>query len=657
MLQQLRINNVAVIDHAELELGPGLNVLTGETGAGKTIVLSALGLILGTRSSSDLIREGENEATVEALFSDLPAATRDALAAAGCDVDEELVLKRVVTRGGRNRIYLNGSLSARSVLSNVGAGLIHIYGQHEQHTLLRTESHLGLLDAHGGLEEKVAAMKRQFREFAAAWKRVCELREKLADKTREEAFLRAQLGEIEDAGLDPDEEETLLHRREIFAHSEKLYQTCKEGELILYEGDNAVAGELGRYIPRLRDMAEIDRTLAEAVTLLEGSAAQLDEATALIRQYSDRLHFDPGEMERIEERLAEIHRLKRKYRASVEEILALAETAREELAVLETGEEELPVLTRQFEAARDSAWKMAEELSRARKRAAKTLKSRMEREVRDIGLSHTTFEVRFHERDPARDDPPPSSWAAPGSARTASTTPNSTSLPNPGESIRPLARIASGGELSRLMLAIKSLVLSQSGIPTLLFDEVDAGIGGRVAEMVGKKLAAVAGAHQVLCVTHLAPIAALAESHYVVEKEVQAGRTFTTARKLDETERVRELARMLGGAEGNRAGGTPRGRDAQEPQRRKIAPCTCLPAGRSGMLDLDQAVLFFTKRNRFDCRVWGRSSAGRALEWHSRGRRFDPGRLHHLVRRQRVPTSSSGSRSLRRLRPGSGLLR
>ncbi len=548
MLQQLRINNVAVIDHAELELGPGLNVLTGETGAGKTIVLSALGLILGTRSSSDLIREGENEATVEALFSDLPAATRDALAAAGCDADEELVLKRVVTRGGRNRIYLNGSLSARSVLSNVGAGLIHIYGQHEQHTLLRTESHLGLLDAHGGLEEKVAAMKRQFREFAAAWKRVCELREKLADKTREEAFLRAQLEEIEDAGLDPEEEETLLHRREIFAHSEKLYQTCKEGELLLYEGDNAVAGELGRYIPRLRDMAEIDRTLAEAVTLLEGSAAQLDEATALIRQYSDRLHFDPGEMERIEERLAEIHRLKRKYRASVEEILALAETAREELAVLETGEEELPVLTRQFEAARDSAWKMAEELSRARKRAAKTLKSRMEREVRDIGLSHTTFEVRFHERDPARDDPP----FVMGGARIGEDGIDDAEFyfsPNPGESVRPLARIASGGELSRLMLAIKSLVLSQSGIPTLLFDEVDAGIGGRVAEMVGKKLAAVAGAHQVLCVTHLAPIAALAESHYVVEKEVQAGRTFTTARKLDETERVRELARMLGGAE------------------------------------------------------------------------------------------------------------
>ena len=548
MLQQLRIDNVAVIDHAELELGPGLNVLTGETGAGKTIVLSALGFILGARGSSDLIREGEDEATVEAQFSDLPAATRDVLVTAGCDDDDELVLKRVVTRAGRNRIYLNGSLSPRSVLSDAGAGLIHIYGQHEQHTLLRTESHLGLLDAHGGLEQKAAAMTQRFGEFAAAWKRMCELREKLADKAREEALLRAQVEEIADAKLDPGEEETLLHRREIFAHSEKLYQTCKEGELILYEGDNAVAGELGRYIPRLRDMAEIDPALAEAVALLEGSAAQLDEATALIRQYSDRLHFDPGELERIEDRLAEIHRLKRKYRMPVEDILALAGTAREELALLESGEEELAVLTRQFESARDTAWKMAEELSRARKHAAKALKSRLEREAGDIGMPHTTFEVRFHERDPARDDPP----FVMGGARIGEDgidDPEFYFSPNPGESVRPLAKIASGGELSRLMLAIKSLVLSRSGIPTLLFDEVDAGIGGRVAEMVGKKLAAVAEAHQVLCVTHLAPIAALADSHYVVEKQVQKGRTFTTVRKLDEAERVRELARMLGGAE------------------------------------------------------------------------------------------------------------
>ena len=548
MLQQLRINNVAVIDHVELELGPGLNVITGETGAGKTIVLASLGLLLGARGSSDLIREGANEATVEALFSDLPAATREALATAGCEPEDELVLKRIVSRGGRNRIYLNGSLSPLSLLSNIGAGLIHIYGQHEQHTLRRTETHLSLLDAHGGLEARAAAMKERFEALATAWKRVCELKEGLADKAREEAFLRIQVEEIEGAGLEPGEEEGLRQRRDIFAHSERLYQICKEGEVILYEGDNAVAGELGRFIPRLRDMAEIDEALAEAVTLLEGSAAQVDEATARIRQYSDKLSFDPQEMERIEDRLAEINRLKRKYRASVEAILALAERAKDELAALQSGEEELAVLTRQFETARDAAWKTAEELSRARRRAARGLKSRMEQEVRQLGLSQTTFEVRFHDRSTARDDPP----FVMGGARIGDNgidDPEFYFSPNPGESVGPLAKVGSGGELSRLMLALKSLVLTQSEIPTLLFDEVDAGIGGRVAEMVGKKLAGVAASHQVICVTHLAPIAALAEFHHAVEKRVLAGRTFTTVRRLDDAERVKELARMLGGVE------------------------------------------------------------------------------------------------------------
>ncbi len=548
MLQELRISNIAVIERVELELGPGLNVLTGETGAGKTIVLASLGLLLGARSSADLIREGADEAVVEALFTDLPAATREALSEAGCEADDELVLKRIVSRGGRNRVYVNGSLGPLSLLSNIGAGLIHIYGQHEQHTLRRTETHLALLDAHAGLEADAAVMRERFGAFAAAWKKVREIEETLAGKAREEAFLRAQVEEIEGAGLEPGEEEALRRRREIFAHSERLYQTCKEGELLLYEGDNAVAGELGRFIPRLREMAEIDETLAEAVALLEGSAAQLDEASTLIRQYADKLSFDPRELEQVEDRLAEIQRLKRKYRASEEEILALAERAREELAAFETGEEDLIVRTRQFNAARDAAWETAGKLSRARQRAAEGLEAAMEREVSQLGLSQTTFEVRFQERGAAPDDPP----FVVGGARIADDgidDPEFYFSPNPGESVRPLARIASGGELSRLMLALKSLVLTRGAIPTLLFDEVDAGIGGKVAEMVGRKLAGVAEAHQVICVTHLAPIAALAALHHVVEKQVSEGRTYTTVRRLDETERVGELARMLGGAE------------------------------------------------------------------------------------------------------------
>ncbi len=548
MLQHLRISNIAVIDHVELELGAGLNVLTGETGAGKTLFLASLGLLLGARGSADLIREGAGEASVEALFAELPAATREALSAAGCEAGDELVLKRTVSRSGRNRIHLNGNLGPLSLLARIGAGLVHIYGQHEQHTLRRTETHLALLDAHAGLEADAAFMKERFRALAAAWKKVCGMEETLAGKARQEAFLRAQVKEIEAAGLERGEEETLRQRRETIAHAEKLYQTCRQGELLLYAGDHALAGELGRFIPCLREMAGIDPTLAETVTLLEGAAAQLDEASARMRRYAERLSFDPGELERIEDRLAELQRLKRKYRASVEDILALADEAREELAALESGEEDLAVLTRRFEAAREAARETAAALSRARREAARNLAARMEREVSQLGLPQTTFEVRFHDRGAASDDPP----LAMDGARIGDDgidDPEFYFSPNPGESVRPLARIASGGELSRLMLALKSLVLAQGEIPTLLFDEVDAGIGGRVAERVGRKLAGVAESHQVICVTHLAPIAALAESHYVVEKQVMDGRTCTTVRRLHPTERVRELARMLGGAE------------------------------------------------------------------------------------------------------------
>jgi len=548
MLQELRIKNIAVIDEVSLELGPGLNVLTGETGAGKTIVLNALGLIMGVRGSADLIRAGEDEAQVEALFSSLPQAVRDRLEGSGDDSQDELVLKRIVSRGGKSRAYLSGGLSSLALLGEVGSHLIHIYGQHEHQHLLRAETHLGLLDAHAGLEKKGQEMKLKFDEFATAWRRLREMKDALADKTREEELLKAQIDEISAASLGLDEEESLQTRKKILINAEKLFQIGKEGETILYEADHAIVGELGRYIPRLREMANIDQGLAEPVGLLEGAAAQLDEATGAIRRYTDRLHFDPQELERIEDRLVEIGRLKRKYRGSVADVLEIAEESQRKLAALETGEEEVRVLEEQFEVSRQKAWDTAEDLSRARKKAAKDLKRQMERGVKEIGLSQTTFDPEFRQGVTDEDDPP----FVVGGVRIREEGIDDVEFyfsPNPGETVKPLARIASGGELSRLMLALKSLILSQTDIPTLLFDEVDAGIGGKVAEMVGQKLARVAETHQVVCVTHLPQIAALAQDHYVVEKTVSGGRTFTTVKKLSDKERIGELARMLGGAE------------------------------------------------------------------------------------------------------------
>ena len=546
MLRELRIKNFAVIDEVALDLAPGLNVLTGETGAGKTIVLNALGLISGGRVSAEIIRHGEEEASVEALFESFPDALQEKLREGGYEVADELVIKRIVSRAGKNRIYLNGGLCPLGLLSDAGPNLIHIYGQHEHQALLRAESHLQLLDAYGGLDEKAAEMGRRYSSLAAAWGDLRQARELLDKRRREEEWLRAQAEEISRARLQAGEEEELKEKRNILMHAEKLYQGCKEGEELLYEGEEALAGRLGRYALRLRELAKIDGSLNAAVELLDSSMAQLQEAASLLRRHTGRVQFDPAALEQLEERLAEISRLKRKYQGSIEDILKLQEKAEQELKGLERGEEEIPALERAYEQARRAAWETAEALSRERKKVAQKLKKEMEKEVETLGMPATAFEARFLDAGEVTDDPP----FVTGGRRLTEEGMDQVEFyfsPNPGEPVKPLAKIASGGELSRLMLAIKSLVLTQGEIPTLLFDEVDAGIGGRVAEIVGKKLKKVAGSHQVICVTHLPQIAALADTHYVVQKEVAKGRTFTEVKKLGERERVAEVARMLGG--------------------------------------------------------------------------------------------------------------
>jgi len=546
MLRELRIKNFAVIDEVALDCEPGLNVLTGETGAGKTIVLNALGLVSGGKVSSDIIRHGEEEASVEALFEDLSEALREKLGEAGYGDGEDLVVKRIVNRSGKNRIYLNGGLCPLAFLSEVGDHLIHIYGQHSQQALLGPEAHLALLDAYGSLEDKVAVMETKYRSLEGAWEALRQAREVLERRKREEELLRSQLEEIIQARLQTGEEEELKEKKNILIHAEKLYQGCKEGEEILYEGEDAMAGRLGRYVLRLRELANIDGSLNDAVELLNSSLAQLEEATIILRRHTGRLQFDPGALEKLEDRLAEVGRLKRKYNGTVEDILKLQEKLEEELKALERGEVELPALERAFEEARRSAWEEAEALSLHRRRVARKFKREMEKEVGGLGMPGTVFEVCFLEVGKDGDDPP----FLVGGKRVTEQGMDQVEFylsPNPGEPVKPLAKIASGGELSRVMLAIKSLVLTKGDVPTLLFDEVDAGIGGGVAEIVGKKLKKVAASHQVICVTHLPQIAALANSHYVVRKEVVKGRTFTEVKRLDEKERIAEVARMLGG--------------------------------------------------------------------------------------------------------------
>jgi DNA repair protein RecN (Recombination protein N) len=546
MLRELRIKNFAVIDEVELELGSGLNIITGETGAGKSIILNALGLVSGERGGSDIIRHKEDEATVEALFEALPPALDAKLSDAGFATGGELVIKRILNRSGKNRIYLNGSLSPLAVLADVGGALVHIYGQHEHHTLLRPETHLNLLDAFAELEGPTKAMREKFEALTTAWTQLTETREGLERHRRERALLEAQAEEIGRAQLKAGEEEELRAAKNILANAEKLHQVCREGEEFLYEGDAALVGGLGKYAARLRELAAIDPNLQPTVDLIDSSLAQLQEAAAQLRRYADRVHFDPRALEQLEDRLAEIQRLKRKYNGSVDDILRLETEIKQSLESLEQGEEQIAGLEKAFAQTRQAAWDQAEKLSVERQRAAKKLKREMEREVKSLGMEETVFEVRFLTQEDKADAPP----FFIGGRKLTDRGMDELEFyfsPNPGEPVKPLAKIASGGELSRLMLALKSLVLTPGVVSTLLFDEVDSGVGGRVAEIVGKKLKQVAAHHQVISVTHLPQIAAMADRHFVVQKEVDKGRTFTRVKKLSEKDRVAEVARMLGG--------------------------------------------------------------------------------------------------------------
>jgi DNA repair protein RecN (Recombination protein N) len=546
VLRELRIKNFAVIDEVGLELGPGLNIITGETGAGKSIILNALGLVSGERGGADIIRHQEDEATVEALFDSLPPAIAARLGAAGFDGGDELVIKRMLNRSGKNRIYLNGSLSPLALLAELGGALVHIYGQHEHHSLLRPETHLNLLDAFGELDGPSQAMREKFAALSSTWSRLTQTREELERHRRERALLEAQAEELGRARLRVGEEEELRASKNILANGEKLHQGCREGEELLYEGDAALVGGLGKYAAKLRDLAAIDPHLQPSVELIDSSLAQLQEAASQLRRYADRVHFDPHALEQIEDRLAEIQRLKRKYNAGVDEMLRLEGEIKRSLENLEQGEEQIAGLEKAFAEARGAAWDEAGKLSVERQRAAKKLKRDMERELRSLGMAETVFEARFLSQEDKPDQPP----FFIGGKKLGERGMDEVEFyfsPNPGEPVKPLAKIASGGELSRLMLALKSLVLTPGVVSTLLFDEVDAGVGGRVAEIVGKKLKQVAARHQVISVTHLPQIAALADRHFVVEKEVEKGRTFTRVKKLAEKERVAEVARMLGG--------------------------------------------------------------------------------------------------------------
>ncbi len=555
MLTTLRISGLAVVDQVEVRFGSGLNVLTGETGAGKSILVNALHLVLGGRMSAEVLREGAAEAVVEALF-ELPAnhPVLARLEAAGVPRSEpsetgtsELLVRRVAPRGGRGRAFVNGSLCTVSMIESALKGLLDISGQHEHVSLLDPGTHLDLLDAFAGegplASGSLSARYREaFAAFSALWREERALAQDEAERARRADYLAFQLRELDAAGVQAGEDEALEQERKVLLSAARLVEAARAAEGLAYGEEGSAAERVGQAMRALADAAQLDRRLAPTLELLRSAAAEVEEAGRELGRYAGSAGGDPERLAFVEERLALLRGIARKHGGSLAATLERREAMAAELSALAGGEGRRAELARLLEVRGAEAGKLAAEITRVRRGAARDFARAVRREIEGLGMEKCRLEVAF--------GPPENALEMGGAALGAAGAERAEILiaPNPGEPARPLARIASGGELSRVLLAVKRVLLAADPVPTQVFDEVDAGIGGAVAESVGRMLAEVSSGRQVLCVTHLPQVAAFADRHYLVEKRVAGGRTSTSVHPLDDEEgRRAEVARMLAG--------------------------------------------------------------------------------------------------------------
>ena len=534
MLTELNIKNFAIIDSLNITFEKGFNVLTGETGAGKSIIVDAVDLVLGGRASSEMIRSGCEEAVVEAAFdiSDVKGVS-EKLGEMGIEKDDNLVIKRTLSASGKNKVFINGSMATIAMLSDVGEFLVDIHGQHEHQTLIKVERHIDVLDEYAAL----GPLRQEMSEIYSEWNRVKDELESLksseADKEKKVDLLRFQSDEIEKAALKVDEDEELLEERKLLSNAGRLYESANTALEILYLQSGSALELIKKAGSNVTDISIIDESMRVTLDAINSASASIEDAALTLRDYVGRISFDPERLNEIEERLDLIGRLKRKYGNTVSEILKYREEVDRELDGIERAEERIGELEREGERLKDKGLKVAETLSERRKKGSDELTKKVVKELSDLGMKKAIFEVKMERLNDI---------SAKGSDKVEFLLSS-----NPGEATKPLSKIASGGELSRIMLALKKVLANPTGAPTMVFDEVDSGIGGGVAEIVGRKLREVAEGRQVLCITHLAQIAAMADLHYAVSKGENKGRTTTTVSRLSEDERVDEVARMLGG--------------------------------------------------------------------------------------------------------------
>lgn len=549
MLLQLVISNVAIIDKVSIEFGDGLNVLTGETGAGKSIVIDSINAILGERISKELVRTGADKASVEAIFQISADKFEDIFESLGIEAEEDgtLIIQREFNTSGKNICRVNGVLTTVSILKNIGQRLIDVHGQHDNQSLLRTESHINLLDLFSG--DKLLTLKKDYDSFLEEYRlKKSKLKEVSGDKNDRERkidLLKYQIDEIKKAKLKADEEETLEKKRLIMANSEKIINGLNGAYDSLFGGTNSKSSASDYLNSALKDLSNLvayDSKFSELTSKIEDIYYQMEDVIENIRSHRDETEFEPEILEQIDERIDLIFKLKRKYGATIKDILNYKIKIENELEEIINSEEIALKLESDILAIKKTLFDIAKKMHAERSLAASLLEERIGNELFDLEMKGTNLKVNLEFNEIA-DFEKEVNFGANGLDKVEFLIST-----NAGEPLKPLSKIASGGEMSRIMLAIKNILAKVDQVPTLIFDEIDIGISGRAAEKVGEKLVLISRKHQVLCVTHLAQLAAMADCHYLIEKNSSDGATRTSVDKLDEKGRNEEVARIIGGS-------------------------------------------------------------------------------------------------------------
>ncbi len=530
MLKEVKVKHFAIIDELSVEFHPGLNVLSGETGAGKSIIIGALGIALGGRAYTEMVKTGSSEAVVEVFFDDRDNSVLEGL---GIPSPDGVLIRRTVSAAGRSRAYVNDTMVTVQSLAELGRTLVDVHGQHEHQSLLNPESQMSILDTFGGLAPQVEQVASLHEKVQGLKKKIADLNLNARERAQRIDLLKFQTEEIDAAAPEPGEEVRLEEERDILSNLARLNELVESSYYALYGEDGAALEKLSKAVDALREITEIDGGASEVLELLEQAVPLVDDASHSLRSFKEKYDVDPARLDAVEERLELFRTLKKKYGETVEEVLKYRDEAQRELQGMEAADESADELEAELFSLQGRLADAAKKLTTGRKKAAKSIETSVKAILKGLALEKAAFTVDVREDS---------------ISGTGADTIEFLFSANPGEAPKPLSKVASGGELSRIMLAIKSTLREADSVPVLIFDEVDAGIGGKTAVNVSSKLKELSTGRQVLCITHLAQIASLADVHFFIEKGEKQGRVYVTVSKLEGTEREEEVARMLSGS-------------------------------------------------------------------------------------------------------------